>query len=433
MIGQAGIGKTKFLQNIPNVTQIESDIQFKETFKFTCVNSCQSVKRKSKTIDSFTNGSQEDQSNFDQIEVEITNHDINMDSFINTNDLGDVNFTGSQKLVDANGFKIVILAFSMSELDTFELIKTKYETYLKNNQCRNSHFILLGLNSDDPAKESQLEKCEAEEIIQTFKELNILTTPSPVTKRNKSKIKKSNTFSYKKRSCSINSNSSTSNLHMNRKNSNTDLDTQETRLLRSKACKNFAKHIGAGSFIKSSKTDYKSPQTVNTYSLLTLSICSIFNNTQLTESNSKSLDKSKGADEPKAMLEKIPKSLSAPINYLIKRKKTEKNDVSENYNFNSNPDEPSDHAFTKLDDNAARQFDNNVSVKEKFSRLFLGFGTYIVTCGSSQSRKLVLANRLRSMKHSRTHNDLNSNLVDKSWLLLSSHTSLNSLNDAYEA
>lgn len=163
-------------------------------------------------------------------------------------------------------------------------------------------------------------------------------------------------------------------------------------------------------------------KSIDTYTQFAQNICSIYNNPQFFFSN-KSLNSSKST-----IRDKLPKSFSAPINYLTKRK-TETAKKLE-------PIEATNASFVKLDNdiqlNINKQNENPVTVKEKISRLFLGLGTYIVTCGSAKSSKLVIANRLKNMKNSRTTNDLNNQkLVDKNWLLLSSHNSLNSLDEVF--
>lgn len=130
---------------------------------------------------------------------------------------------------------------------------------------------------------------------------------------------------------------------------------------------------------------------------------------------------------------KIPKSLTAPINYLVNRNKSKP--TYTNTEINNTKEEPTTGhtGFVQLDDNnhsLLKQHEGNITVKEKFSRLFLGLGTYIVTCGSANSRKLVNAKRM-NLRASKTSGTLNNKFVDKNWLLLSSHTSLNSLDDVF--
>ena len=132
---------------------------------------------------------------------------------------------------------------------------------------------------------------------------------------------------------------------------------------------------------------------------------------------------------------KIPKSLTAPVNYLVNRTKSKPAYINtEITNTKDEQTSVNNAGFVQLDDNNhsynMKQPSSNMTVKEKFSRLFLGLGTYIVTCGSANSRKLANVKRM-NLKASKTNGNLNNKFVDKNWLLLSSHTSLNSLDDVF--
>ncbi len=428
MVGQAGIGKSTFLKNFPDSKKMEtvastptSQNNNKETFKFNCINTKQAV-LKPESAHNY----------FDSLDVEITNYDITTDTYLNTADIGDLEFSSSASIVDASSFKIVVLAFAMDDPNSFELIRSKWETELRKNIKFN--YILVGLKSDIASQKINGNKDEASKT-------ELLSSLLAGTKKKTSNIKKSNTFVYKKRSCSINSNSSTSKLQMRKRHSFSETEALTDKdILSKKIYKTFAKQIGADYFIESTCLETVGiEKSIDTYTMFAQNICSIFNSAQFL-SSSKSLridDASSNSPRASTISDRIPKSLSAPINYLVNRRKT----IARPGNL-----QLPDASFSKLENNeASNEVNNNnnnnltvlkadekVPIKEKFSRLFLGLGTYIVTCGSARSRKLVLANRMKNIRNTRTTNDLNSaQVVDKSWLLLSSHNSLNSLDDVF--
>ena len=205
--------------------------------------------------------------------------------------------------------------------------------------------------------------------------------------------------------------------------------------------------IYIGTFIESTSIDtttITTKCTIDTYTLFAQKICSIFNN------KSQVLTTTDYVATPikPTFKSKIPKSLSAPINNLITRKYKNPKTINKDAKI-----QITGTSFAKLDENevnfctnlevAQNNSNNNdgnsVTMRAKFARLFLGLGTYVVTCGSDRSRKLIVDNRAKNiLKNSKTCNDLSSNkkhnnnkLVDKSWLLLSSHNSLNSLDDVF--
>lgn len=230
MIGQAGIGKSTFLQNFPNSEFItpdesESPNSHRKKCKFTCVNSKQnSVKSKK-----LKNSDNEMNTEFDQIEVEIDSYDINSDTYINTSDIVDNLESVGNKFINTKPFNVIILAFAMDDSNSFELVRSKWEIDLKKNSSNQYEFILLGLKSDTVETAS-----------------NKKDKSSEVTVKKSATIKKSSTFAYKKRSCSINSNSSTSRLQLKKRHSTSETEMISHLRLSSKIFKNFAKQIGTG-------------------------------------------------------------------------------------------------------------------------------------------------------------------------------------------
>ena len=83
-----------------------------------------------------------------------------------------------------------------------------------------------------------------------------------------------------------------------------------------------------------------------------------------------------------------------------------------------------------MNTNNSLKINESISIKKKFSQLFVGLGTYLVTCGTGKSRQLRFNNTAAYSKQNKTSIiKSKSNLVkkDKSWLLLSSEVSLNNL------
>ena len=68
----------------------------------------------------------------------------------------------------------------------------------------------------------------------------------------------------------------------------------------------------------------------------------------------------------------------------------------------------------------------NFSIRKKFSQLMLGFGNYVVTCGTGKSRQLQLKNKNVT---DQLKPKCNLPKKDKSWLLLSSEVSLNHIDN----
>jgi len=411
MIGQRGIGKSTFLKKFPDSKQLETPETLPnkkiETFNFNCINSKQTLLKTNITIPEST------ENEYDSIDVEIINHDITTDTYLNTTDIGDLEFSNSASIVDVSSFRIVVLAFAMDDPNSFELIRLKWDTDLKKNI--KFKYILLGLKSDIAYQGTEMP--------------SKITSMLASSKIKTSNLKKSSTFAYKKRSCSINSDSSSSKLQFRKRHSFSETEApSEKNILPKKIYKSFAKQISAENFIKSTCLETTpTEQSIETYTIFAQNICSIFNSIQLfSSSKSIKIDETSNSNALTSTIgNKIPKSLSAPINYFVKRKKiTGIQSPKGSFEKLNNDHHNNNQSVLKASD--------KVPIKEKISRLFFGLGTYIVTCGSARSKKLVLANRMKNIRNARTKNDINGGqFVDNSWLLLSSHNSLNSLDEVF--
>lgn len=239
MIGQRGIGKTTFLEKFPDSIRLNPTSNL-ETFKFNCINSKQSMKNKSKA----TTDRELSTENYEHLEVEVDNYDITSETYLNTNDMGDLKFESeSTRIINISDFKVVILAFAMDDSNSFELVRSKWETDLKKNS--KYEYILVGLKSDSSSDKQNARKSELGQSIEDIVKDGITLVPEFDNKKD-SKIKKSNTFAYKKRSCSINSNSSTSRLQLKRSNSFSESEAPSSQVFSKKDFKLFAKQIEAG-------------------------------------------------------------------------------------------------------------------------------------------------------------------------------------------
>lgn len=357
MIGQAGIGKTSFLEQFPKCVK-NTENTCKDLYSYETLNN-----------------------KYEKVIVEIENYDISLETCVNDADLVVNNqVISSSQFINTRDIQFVILCFAMDDLNSFELIKSKWEVDFKRNKHKQKHFVLLGLKSDTvnskQTNENQNDKKNA------------------VMARN----------SFKKRSCSVNSTSSTSKLSKNKAEIlGTDRDQTKNDV---NTYKKFAKLIGSDLIQYSIFSDYspqkKSKNPLTAYEMLVKSIVT--------------------KDFSKANKQLIPKSISSPISsFRIRKSRKELNELkplsSVYYENNS---------FVHIEENRTVPVINSgktsepLTIKSKLSRLAIGIGTYVVTCGSNNSR------RLADLKNSKKSNDSNqkSYKKNKSWLLLASETSL---------
>ena len=438
MIGQAGIGKTTFLNNFPNSKLQLDPLLDRENFSLQCLNE-----------------------KFEAVNIDIENCDVTLETCLHDTDLVINNkVIPSNKIINTCNYKIIILCFAMDDSHSFELIKSKWEIDMKKNKKSKHLFILLGLKSDTVAN-YKANGCSINDA-NDDESMHVLDKIDNRTKQ--IKIKK-----YKKRSSSITSNSSTSKLNKRNRN-NSETDNANIPIAQ---FKKFAKTIGSNYFLQYSNrsaetgsvdTDNKSPEKVSFYDKFIRNIlksnkksekANLNDSTELNVSDAKE-DSSVKAQKPKSK-SKIPKSISAPIK-LIQNHKAKKlvdpkvvtleaigdqneanlnqhtNSVVEDnlvdVNNNSNNTVTNDLPLNKNDKLDNFRPNETFSVKKKLSRFVIEVGTYVVTCGGSRSRKLV---HLRELKNGNGGNgNINNRLLrkNKSWLLLSSsEMSLNSLDN----
>lgn len=373
MVGAKGIGKTTFLKQYPNSKLVSSESI--ETYRINCLNE---FKNKSKS--------------FEYLDIEIANYDITADTLFvcNQTELLET----SEKIINTNNYKVIILCFAMDDLASFELIKQKWKFYLKTANLAHN-IILIGLKSD--------------KISSCIKQLG----------------------TCKERSSSISSNSSTSKLHLNRMRLRTlsDSDSNYTHSLLADF-KKFAKKISQFKLIQSSSIEHSvdlfksTKNSIESYANLSKSICKC-NMRKTSETNNSTNTNTN--NNTKNKLNKLPRALTAPINYLAthrSRKPLDEKKLTESVAFDKNDEKLT---ITKL-----KPETSNLTIKKKISQLFIGLGTYLVTCGTGKSRRLLLTNNNTNHRHHQSKINIiksKTNLIkkDKSWLLLSSEVSLNNL------
>lgn len=255
----------------------------------------------------------------------------------------------------------------------------------------------------------------------------------------------------KLRSCSVNSNSSTSRLQSKskkkliKKKGDTECDQLEKQQQyfnqqvyeQDKAnlsiYKKFSKQIGSVNFIKTSsmldEENGNNKKSIDWYEKFIKSICRYSSKTIKQQKQPEKLEIAEEKPE-KSTKNKLVKSISAPINILINTHRARKQHhvkqhqvINETNNEQIIPTaentttENTSKTTTFLNyENEATTFSNldnikhsdklialsrqdladpNVSFKKKISNFVIGIGTYVVTCGSSQSRKLP---RIRQLK-----------------------------------
>lgn len=326
------------------------------------------------------------------------------------------------------------MCFAMDDVNSFELVKSKWEIDLKKNKSNAHSFLLVGFKSD-------------------------LTTP-PAKSGKKQQTSSNNTThgQTKIRSSSVNSNSSTSKLQMKfKKRERLHSSTYESTSVAQhksnvKMYKHFARQIGSTCFLQISNVcePVGNKKKINTYEKFILAVAKKHEliNKKLQRQQQQLL-------KPKKTFN-IVKSISSPIGFikskqspsLIKVNETDQPETeqqqqgaSDNVSLTKAHENTSfivcnnvEESTSKVDPSsvnsdkqpASKQLTSDLSIKDKLSRLAFGIGTYLVTCGSSQSRKLA---DLKQYKNKNTiSNKLNSNKIvrrNKSWLLLASEVSLN--------
>ena len=424
MIGQHGIGKSTFLKQFPNSKMHVNHFQDRENFTIECLNQ-----------------------SLEMVNIEIENCDISLETCLLDTDLIVNNkVIPSSKIINICAHKVIILCFAMDDPGSFELIKSKWEIDLKKNKKNRHTFVLLGLKSDTVCSKRDKKHYEihnGEKIID-----------SAGDEEQALKLKQ------KKRSYSINSISSTSKLHAQKSpmSNSCDLDEEFTSLKPIRYYKKFAKTIGANSFVKvSNNRDEKSFEKIVSYDKFIQNVCKTNkksfdeyknNNSSSLNSSSESPIPSQINDTPIKKLSirnRIPKSLSAPLR-LIKNRKT-KNLISlkeqpEFDNQETSFDERSNELEKKKQkknekyENLEQETDTPFSIKDKLKGFVIDIGTYVVTCGGTNSRKLA---HLKSQNEygARLTNRFNSGCNNRSFrrkkslLLVSSEHSLNTLDNGY--
>jgi len=329
----------------------------------------------------------------------------------------------------------------MDDPGSFELIKSKWEIDLKKNKKNRHTFVLLGLKSDTVCTKKGKSNYDINKGEQSI--------DSGEGGDESTKLKQ------KKRSYSINSISSTSKLHSQKSpaSSSYEMDEEFTSIKPVRYYKKFAKTIGANSFVKvSNNQDEKSFEKIVSYDKFIQNVCKLnkksvddnkTNNSGSLNSCSESPIPGQTDVAPSKKLSirnRIPKSLSAPLKLITNRKSKTMINLKEQDEFN-NQETSFDERSNELEKKKLKknekyenleQTETSFSIKDKLSRFVIDIGTYVVTCGGSNSRKLAhlkgqnefgarLTNRFYSGNNNRSFRR------KKSLLLISSELSLNTM------
>lgn len=470
MIGQTGIGKSTFLKNFPNAQLQSNENKMRETYAISAVNE-----------------------KFETVNIEIENCDIALDTCLRDSDLIINNkVIPSNKIINTCNYKVIILSFAMDDLTSFELVKSKFEIEFKKKKKKKHSFILLGLKSDTLIPTATIKASLSINNPQEITNTSIVsssTTENSVSSSTTDSAKKARVAFTKERSCSVNSNSSTSRLDnyssakskkqkfkkRNHLESESDMSVAPI-MPPASYYKKFAKSIGSSSFIQFSSiiddinvclssngsVSFSKKNSVNSkinaYDKL---IKMIFkSNNQST--NAKSISKSISApidfnalvkfdSKSKTINDNLNNAIISEADNETYNLETEKSTTTTNTtNNNNNNNNGNNNGETNLvETNVTKKINNTTdsSVKTKLSRLFIGIGTYVVTCGGThKSRRLaelkylkknngeILVNNNESSKNNFDRSNknianLNRSFMRKknSWLLLSSENSLNEL------
>ncbi len=419
MIGQHGIGKSTFLKQFPNSKMHVNYFQDRENFTIECLNH-----------------------SLEMVNIEIENCDISLDTCLfDTELIVNNKVIPSSKIINTCVHKVIILCFAMDDPGSFELIKSKWEIDLKKNKKNRHTFVLLGLKSDTVCTKKGKSNYDINKGEQSI--------DSGEGGDESTKLKQ------KKRSYSINSISSTSKLHSQKSpaSSSYEMDEEFTSIKPVRYYKKFAKTIGANSFVKvSNNQDEKSFEKIVSYDKFIQNVCKLnkksvddnkTNNSGSLNSCSESPIPGQTDVAPSKKLSirnRIPKSLSAPLKLITNRKSKTMINLKEQDEFN-NQETSFDERSNELEKKKLKknekyenleQTETSFSIKDKLSRFVIDIGTYVVTCGGSNSRKLAhlkgqnefgarLTNRFYSGNNNRSFRR------KKSLLLISSELSLNTM------
>jgi hypothetical protein len=413
MFGQAGIGKSTFLRSFPNCKKLPFDHESDDS-----VSPAQAGTKKERYLIEYMDNK------FEPRRVEIDNCDISLETCLhdhtllaNHDLLTPVTLSCSSQFINIANFKIIILCFSMDDAGSFQLIKSKWEIDLKRNKSREHAFLLVGLNKtiNGGQKDAQ--------------------TTAAAASTNKSKKTK------KVRTSSTTSNSSTSKLqkkfkHRERLHSELDAVTHKQQLKQYKA---FAKQIDALSFIQIATESGGGSNPANKINSYERILSNLTKKHELMSLNHKLT-----ASSTLRKKFNIVKSISTPIAFIKASKSTTRireeclsveslSNFHENTSFMVNNQEDSSTPQSPRPDEAKitpppaekQATNSDLSIRDKLSRLAFGIGTYLVTCGSAQSRKLA---SLKQFKHKNTIGSAVPAVKrNKSWLLLASDVSLNNM------
>ena len=421
MIGAAGVGKSSLLKALPNAKLIAPEHHHQHH---------QANSRK----ETYLLDASHFHGELEKSQIEIQNIDISIETCLNDSDMflnTLVLPSSSSQIINISNMDVIIFCFALDDINSFHLIRSKWDIYLKKmTKAKNSNakkFILIGLKSDLVSGKHDGEDKKKKR------------SKNGVSSKKDAAIK----VVYKKRSCSVNSVSSTSRLQSSsskKKRIISESESPSTAAISNNSCKKFAKLIRA-KFIKLSNMETSNEHIASfmdemSTCLLKSSGCGHGGVPASTTMTFKRTSTFKS---------KLPKSISAPISTLVNRRSRKLIDVVDKENGANNENEGVKNGGGQ---DSSRFMEpsttiENISLKKKLSQLLTGLGTYVVTCGSKhKSRKLINNNGgqpksaapAAAIKNSPLRNQANNLLKrkNKSWLLLGSDASLNSLTNEDE-
>ena len=182
MLGQSGIGKTSFLSNLVDCVRqpppLPDERHHGERFCIRC-------------DEQATN-------------IEIDNCDITLETCLRDTDLVVNNkiIPSSDKIINMCKYDLVVLCFSLDDINSFDLIKCKWDVEMKKSGHNRRHaFVLFALKSATTSPPIDVALCAADQLNSTYT-LSLGQQQHQLQQRRL----------FKRRSCSVNSDSSTSKL-----------------------------------------------------------------------------------------------------------------------------------------------------------------------------------------------------------------------------
>jgi len=391
MIGSKNIGKSTFLKSLTNNIAFSSNERAKD------------IKKEIYEVNLYK----------DNLMFEIENRDISLETYLNDDDIVlNNNLVLSNQIINTSKFDVIILSFSLDDRQTFELIKSKWETYLRkiHRSNRTQNFILLGLKHDEL-------RLNYSEYVRSC---------------------------VKKRSRSVDSSSSNSELHLHKNQNRIDSKSEKETFL--KEYNKFAKKIGANQLLEAKiqpianniglfqlnpkgDEEFEEIGCANFIEILSKTVLKTRKIEKLINCNSSSPHFKRSKTMPRIFNRKsrqlvdlrnenIKHSHANENPCLSLSQDTQNMNVTTNSNLKNNEND-------NLQMNNPNEFymktNQNKTFKDKLSKYFIGIGTYMVTCGT---KKTELGAHKLGVTSTKSKVPI---LRNKKWNLLNSETSLNTI------